>query len=280
MLQNSFIILPFSILHYNNPSTSTYQALIKYPIKIKTENGLEKLETIKISKEYTRWENYNTFYAFSPFIRPIPTSLKLFSVEETNSVITNIKYVYDPFNTQKNNVSFLIWNQPVPCTVALYLHITPSGDTYPSFNPNTPNNSWKQYKFSPIFVLVDTDSYDISNVDANGEPLPKWKKDIYGHPIFLFRKSDNRCIPDVNGVSIEQCLSRNKENILDQPLNIGPTSLLTRLRNGINKKKSFGNNINKFFRNISSYTIMITVLLFIISLISCIIILSNGKNKK
>ena len=76
MLQNSFIILPFSILHYNNPSTSTYQALIKYPIKIKTENGLEKLETIKISKEYTRWENYNTFYAFSPFIRPIPTYIR------------------------------------------------------------------------------------------------------------------------------------------------------------------------------------------------------------
>ena len=73
---------------------------------------------------------------------------------------------------------------------------------------------------------------------------------------------------------------KNDENILDQNLTIGPTPLLTRLMKGIKPRKILGQNINKFFRNIPSYIIIITVLLFILSVIICIIILTNGKIKE
>ena len=68
-----------------------------------------------------------------------------------------IIYAYDPFDIKKESVSFLTWTQPVSGTVPLYLHITPGGHSYPSFQPNPPeeNTGWTLNKLSPLYVLVD-----------------------------------------------------------------------------------------------------------------------------
>ena len=269
-MTSSIIISPFCILHYNDKSSSTYHGVINYPTRIQTKDGLEKLECVKNNEK--GWKNYHIFYAFSPMVRPIPTGLKLINAIKTSSSTQKIEYAYDPFDIQKNSVSFMTWSQPVPATVPLYLHITPNGDSYPSFNATPPGESkqgWKYNKLSPLYVLVNYDTH-ISNIDANGLLLPKWKKDKYGYPIFLFKSSDNRCIPDKNGTTIEKCFLKTDEDILGKNPNYGPTSLLTRLQIGIQSKKSIS-----IFKNINPYIITIVVTLFILSLITCVIILSN-----
>jgi hypothetical protein len=208
------IIVPFCIIHSNNYKTSTYKATINYPVKIKSSDTYRY--ECSIDKKYGSWRFYNNFYALSESIRPITSGLKLISAIHSESAPYNTKYVehsYDPFNIQKNAVSFITWTHPVSGTVPLYLHVSPLGDSYPSFDINPPDNDktgWTLPVLSKLYVLVDPLTH-ISKVDANGDLFPKWDVDIHGIPIFKFRNSNNICIPDINGTSIEDCILSNSK---------------------------------------------------------------------
>ena len=153
----SVIISQFCIMHYNDPNTNTYNGYISYPTRIKTIDGFETKCTQPPS-EYGQWQLYQKFYALSPMIRPIPTGLKLINANTMDYYpysTKNIKHVYDPFDIQQESISFMTWTQPVPGTVPLYLHISPNGDSYPSFDKNPPSEgNWTQNKMSPLFVSI------------------------------------------------------------------------------------------------------------------------------
>jgi hypothetical protein len=277
--KRSIIISPFCILQYNDPVTSTFLGFINYPTRIQKDNGTYMLECAPFHREYGNWKNVGSFYAFSPMIRPIPTGLKLINATKLGKNLwgtKNVKHAYDPFNIQNDAVSFITWTQPVTATVPLYLHITPDQTSYPSFDPNPPDNpeGWTQDKLSPLYVLVNPETHP-TNVDANLQKLPQWKTDINNKPIFKFIGSDNRCIPDVNGVTIEKCFLLTDEDILHINEYNGPESLLERLRLGKMKNEMGQKYIGKFFSELNPHVIMIITALFVLALIACIIILSK-----
>jgi hypothetical protein len=270
------IIIPFCIFHYDDPESSTYRGIINYPTRIVSHEGIAKLECLEYGE---KWKQYGMFYAFSPIIRPIPAGLKLVNagrIERDPWTANSINYVFNPFNSKKTGVYFITWTNPVNGTVPLYLHITPSGDIYPSFDQSPPGNSahgWKQDKMSPIYVLVDTENHT-SKVGINENPLPIWPRDVNNYPLFFFKESDNKCIPNIKGVSIEKCFLFTDKNIFGKNKAFGPTPLLDRLKAAIKEQKA-NKGIQYFFRKIPPYTITIVVSLFILSLIACIIILSK-----
>lgn len=274
-----FIITPFCILHYDDPTTNTYHGFINYPTRISDVNGNKILKCLQPPPEYENWKLYGTFYAFSPMIRPIPEGLKLINATKLGNKTLSTKeitYSYDPFNTHDNAVSFITWSQSVPSTVPLYLHISPDGISYPSFEKKPPSNApgWTKNIMNQLYVLVDPKTHPYK-VDANLHPLPTWKINDDGEPEFKFSGSDNRCIPDLNGVSIEKCFLLNDEDVLQQNPGFGPTPLLTRLQQYNQENTKSPSNINKFFKNIPPYVIVICTTFFILSLVSCIIIIGN-----
>lgn len=275
--KQSIIISPFCILHYNDPATSTFIGIINYPARVQANDGTEKIECSQSPIQYGNWKIIGSFYAFSPMIRPIPTGLKLINVKKLGKnpwIAKSIKYAYDPFNIQQDDVSFMTWTQPVPATVPLYLHITPDLLSYPSFDPKPPSNTegWTQDKLSPLYVLINPSNCPIN---INCHKLPKWIIDTNNMPIFRFKSSDNRCIPDINGTTIEECFLLTDKNVLHINDNAGLTPLLTRLKIDKIKKDERKKYIRNFFRKLPPYSIMICVLFFVISLIVCIIILSK-----
>lgn len=272
-----FIIAPICILHSDNPSTNTYRGFINYPTRIKTEHGNELLKCLDSPPQYGVWKKYSTFYALSPMIRPIPTGMKLINAVKLGRHPYNTKeigHAYDPFNVHQDAISFITWTQPVSATVPLYLHITPHGDSYPSFDKNPPSEgNWTQDRLSPLYVLVNTFTHPFT-LDANLHKLPAWELDNSGNPIFLFKGADNRCVPDPKGVSIEQCFLETDGNVLQLNKNIGPTSLIARLSS---YPQVTNHSVTNFFKQIPSYVIIVSITLFIISIVTCIIILSNSK---
>jgi hypothetical protein len=276
LVQKPIIIAPFCILQYNDPDTSTYFGFINYSTRIQQGDVTEKLECTQSPRQYGKWKVTGSFYAFSPMIRPIPTGLKLINAKKLGKdpwSTKSIQYAYDPFDIQQDAVSFMTWTQPVPTTVPLYLHITPEETSYPSFNPYPPGNprGWTQNKLSPLYVLVNPMTHS-TKIDANLQPLLEWKFDPSGQPMFMFRGIDNRCVPDPDGVTIEECFLMTDEDILQVNEHAGPTPLLTRLRLG---EKENDKPIGNFFRELPPYAITICVALFVISLIACIIVLSK-----
>jgi hypothetical protein len=275
---NPFLIVPFCISHYNNPSTNTYYGFINYPTNIRDNNGRNYFKCLNPSPKDKNWQLYNTFYAFSPMIRPIPSGLKLINVEnliKNQHNTKNINYAYDPFDIEKNAISFMTWTQPVTGTVPLYLHISPDSVSYPSFEktPPSPNKGWTEHVMSPVYVLVDSNTYPYK-VDSNLRPLPTWNLNQYEEPEFKFIGSDNRCIPDINGYSIEKCFLLTDENVLQQNPVYGPTPILKRIA-GYNQKINQPQTFNNFFKYIPPYVIVICGILFTLSLIACIILIGN-----
>ena len=225
------------------------------PTKIKTNDGGEKLECMLPPPEYGPWKLYHIFYAFSPMIRPIPTGLKLINALSMGKYpysTKHVKHAYDPFDIQPKSISFMTWTQPVPGTVPLYLHISPFGDSYPSFDKKPPSEgNWTMNIMSPLYVL-------------NSNSL-NWKTDKNGEPIFLFKGIDNRCLPNENGVSIEECFLKTDEDILHTNINFGPTPLLTTIKTEIKSSRKL------------HILIVIGVTIFALLLIVCIIIFCKSK---
>lgn len=271
-----FIISPFFIYHCNDPKTNTYMGYISHPIKHRNVDGTEQLISPSIPKEYGYWTFYGKFYALSSMIRPIPTGLKLINTEIINEdpySTQKIRHTYDPFDTEDVDISWLTWTQPVPETVPLYLHISPSGASYPSFRKIPPGDNkelWTLNRLSPLYVLVDKDDH-IDRKDSNLNIISDFPKDANGIPKFTFIKDDNRCVPATGGVSLSECFLITDENIYQSDRAL-PRNLMERIQSWENQKES---KIKKFFQKSSPYVIILSLCIFIVSLISIIIILTR-----
>jgi hypothetical protein len=252
-------LTPFCIMHYDNPVANTYYGSINYPTRIKTKTGKELLNCVYSSKN--GWKKYDTFYALSPMIRPIPSELKLINATKLNKYpysTKKVEFAYDPFDINKDTISFMTWTQPVPSTVPLYLHITPFGYSYPSFDINPPSKGkWTQDKLSPIYVLVDPKTYQYSN----NQKLPLWDRDVFDKPIFRFISNSDRCIPDINGSALDECFLVTDEDILHKDTNYGPTTILTYIKN-LQK-----NNITFLQKNKTHLIVLSIALLILCSVI-------------
>ena len=271
-----FLISPFCIYHYNDPKTNTYRGYIAYPNKSRNFDGTEQLKCAPVPKEYGHWTCYGKFYALSSMIRPIPNGLKLINTEIMNKApysTKKIRYAYDPFDTEDMDISLLTWTQPVPETVPLYLHISPLGTSYPSFSkiPHGDNKElWTLNRLGPLYVLVDKDDH-IAGSDANLHNLSDFPKDTNGIPKFTFINFDYRCVPTPGGMPLEECLLITDENIY-QSYRALPQDLLERVQYYEDQKES---KIKKFFQQSSPSVIVISLCIFLVSLIATIIILAR-----
>ena len=269
-------IVPYCIYHYLDPVLNTFYGYIGNPSTIKKSSGNIELNC----RPLPNWKLYNSFYAFSPMIRPIPNGLKLMNaikIEQHPFYTKTIETVYDPFDINKKSVSFLTWNQPVTNTIPLYIHITPYGNSFPSFDKNPPINEkgWTQSKMSPVFVLVDP---IISNINKglNGYPIASFPKDENGIPIFTFSIKDNKCHPEPNGISLEKCFLTTDKDLL-RTGNYNARTLLQQIKKLDDEKLVNKKHIKKFFSRLSDNLIIIITVIFLISLVSCIILLNVNK---
>ena len=272
-----FQISPYCIYHYSDRQTNTFYGYIGNPTKIRTQNGNTELKCVPNNTQHSNWVLYSSFYAFSPMIRPIPNGLKLINVIKVGQKPyekKSVEHGYDPFDIQKNTVSFLTWNKPVFNSVPLYIHITPNGDSFPSFEKNPPHNGlgWTQAEISPIFVLVDPEFSGIT-VDSNGVKIYTYPKDKNGIPIFKFIINDNMCVPSNKGTSLDKCFLLTDEDLLGTDI-YKPRTLLEELT-VINKKKQHEELLKNFFSKLPTFIIILFIVIFLISLISCIILLSR-----
>ena len=268
-----FQISPFCIYHYHDPTTNNYHGYIGYPTKSLNSKGKVTLECSPEPKKFGYWKFYAKFYAISPMFRPIPSGLILFNTIKKGGFAYNTKlfeFGYDPFDIDKNSVSFITWTKPVPGTVPLYLHRTPSGDSFPSFDPEPPvknKEGWTTNKDSQIFVLVDKNNH-FSSLDANLNDLPNFPLGDNGIPDFKFSPVGNRCIPKENGVSLSECFLLTDEDITGQEI---PDTILDEIKNQKMMLKSIDKSPKKIYNN---KLIKILVIIFLLCfLIATIIIL-------
>lgn len=272
---NSTTIIPFCIFHWNNSDTNIYYGYIGDPVKTRQENGVDLYQCQSSSQSYGNWKLYGTFYAVDPMLRPIPTGLKLFSAIKANKFpynSTKLDYLYDPYNINKDGVAFMTWSQKVPHTVPLYIYDT--GDSiYPSFTQNPLGKNWKESVISPIFVLVDPKiNYDIDSTHVVDDVFTR---DINNRIDFRFSSKHygpGSCLPDPNGDSLTTCFLLTDEDLLRRdptPDVPRPPTLLEHLQDILRTKE----RKLTFFDTISPYLITIILIVFILSIISCVIIL-------
>ena len=276
--KNPNIVIPFCIFHYMDPDTNTYHGFIANPSKIKTQDGHEILKCLSVHDNYGPWKLYGSFYALSPMIRPIPSGLKLMNANIMGKFpynTKNVKYAYDPFDVQPKSVSFLTWSKAVQDTVPLYLHITPDGGSYPSFDSKPPQKEgWTEDIISPLYVLVDPNNF-LSGVDANSHAFSEYDRDEHDRPDFKFSPVDGRCLPDPNGMSLAKCFLITDENVLGGGQATFHSTLLRQLKKEQEDEDTL--DIGKFFRKLHPILIILFTVLFLTSLIACIVILTQKE---
>jgi hypothetical protein len=268
-------IVPYCIHHYVDLNTNTYHGYIGEPAIVNQDGNIiyKCLDNTNGNGYDDKWVLYGSFYVVSPMVRPIPDGLKLINANKSGKYPYNtqsVNYSYDVFNVEPNSVSFLAWTRPLQGTVPLYLHITPNGGAYPSFDKNPPQQEgWTENIISPIYVLVDPDNYS-----GDSTNLLKFERDKNNILQFKFKPIQGRCMPDPEGDSLNKCFLLTDEIsklLVDAP----PTSLLDLV-----KKEEKRQTIESFFKTLSPVIISITVIFFLLSLIICIAILLNNPTKK
>ena len=283
---NSTTIIPFCIFHWNNPNTDTYRGYIGDPVKTRQPDGSDLYECKPSAPAYGNWTIYGTFYAVNPMLRPIPTGLKLFSAIKADKFpynSTQLDFLYDPYNVNKDGVAFMTWSQKVPYTVPLYIYDNGSS-IYPSFTKNPFGKNWKESIISPIFVLVDP-KMTYLNPKHPETPGKHNVKDVFARNtnnqlIYKFsNKHDGpgNCLPDPTGDSLTTCFLLSDEDLLRQdptPDIPRPPTLLEHLKDILREKE----RRLTFFDTISPYFITLILIVFILSIIACIIILLKPSN--
>lgn len=145
-------------------------------------------------------------YAIDPAFRPIPPGASLICVKHKGGHISDVITQYDPFNRDIECTNFIAWVEPVPYTTALYLYREGEYVTT-SFVRDTTK---EQLLISPIYILVDPEKKAVRVPGYNSEEKEfKLKGD---EPQFLFRGYQGRCLPDPDGIPLEQCSKKFIEN--------------------------------------------------------------------
>lgn len=245
-----FIIVPFCIYH-NKSQDGSHKGFIGYS----APNEHKNFVCNPPEPAFGSWNFYRSFYALSPMVRPIPTGLKLIHASQLTTYpynTINIEYGYDPFDFDKDAVSFLTWTQSVQGTTPLYIYNNSEGYPFFTFDKKPPSEvGWTEHKLSPLFVLTNDDS--------------KYPVNSFGIPEYKFSGNHGRCLPDPDGVPIEDCFLLTDEDILYSEKQFGPRTLLEIIKS---EKEE-----NNFFNKINLFAIVIT---FLISITICLIILSKN----
>lgn len=151
-----------------------------------------------------------TFYCINPYITPIPPGTVLLCAENIpqENVTTNISQIYNSLE-KSNCTRFTAWFDPVPYTAPLY--ISQRGNSiYMSFDSKIPNDYTNLY-FSPIYVLVDP---RMKIEKTKGHQVTKNTfKIVNNEPRFLFSSYQGGCLPDPDGIPLENCVNKYVKNI-------------------------------------------------------------------
>lgn len=148
-------------------SNNNYRGLISYEKNMKT--------LIK-----NNWKVQGEFYAVDPYLKPIPTGMKLFSFEIKNYYpydISSYKLLYDIYEVDrikdKYHVNLITYNRPVLNSIPLYFYQIHE-HIFPSFSNKLPSSDYKlAIGVNPIFVLKDKNvNFHCGNGICFPEPVP------------------------------------------------------------------------------------------------------------
>ena len=145
------------------------QDFLTYPTVFRIDDSTQYLCKVRENMEYVR-----NFYVISPDFRPIPIGTKLYCAINSYESTLQIKQVYDVFNDDiPGCMRFIAWNKIVPGTIPLYIQNN-NGKVKINFNDSE--------KYDMVIYVMD-------------KPM-------------LFSLIDDRCIPDINGEKLGNCMSK------------------------------------------------------------------------
>lgn len=186
------------------------------------------------------------FYVISPNVRPIPYRADLICATKTNVYpYSNIELSkkYDPFNMDKECLTFIAWIETMPNTTPLYIY-NKGEILFPSFDNDPPSDEYKELNISPIYVLLAPNETGVRLTGITGIEQSFDMKD--GKPLFLFESHHGACVPSPNGVSLKDCM---KIQSLTVSQHVEPT-LLNEL------KLLYGNKEKKSWTGVIGWTIL------------------------
>lgn len=148
------------------------------------------------------------FYVLEENDEITPPGMSLFCFRNTPNVdysTTDVHTVYDPFNQQKGCLRFYAWVSPVPYSTPLYIWKR-GNDVHISFDSKEPKG-YEPELFSPIYVLLDPRD---DGVRVPGFSNNKFKI-IDNKSVFAFSRYQGRCLPNPDGVPLDECMGDGKD---------------------------------------------------------------------
>jgi hypothetical protein len=163
-------------------------------------------------REKEGWKKDREFFVINPMYRPIPNGCNVLCARLNKKYPNNVvglEKVYDFFNMERDCIYMIAWLRPVPYSTPLYAYVEQYGVelSFDFFSDR------KLADVSPIYVMTAEPTKN--SVMRDG----RWFRDV-----FFFSNYMNRCIPDPDGFSLDEC---NVENIIQLKK---PMSLLEYIR--------------------------------------------------
>lgn len=188
-------------------------------------------------------EFITTFYVINPDIHPIPSGMDLLCIQNASNSSTDIKQLYDPFNTEEKCIRFLAWLEPTPFTTPLYVYKSKNNMRL-SFDSKPPTPDYKPALVPSIYVLIDPRMKDVYRVPAPRKPEVIGDKTSFaispeGIPVFTFSGYQERCIPDPNGRDLKECIVITDKDVLRLDRIGYDKGLLNYLQERYGKKRTF-----------------------------------------
>ena len=262
------IIIPVCIYHRDSSSGGTTQGYLGTPGI--DESGKQVLMCAEPAVSYQGWYKAGNFYGINPMFVPLPSYMRLICALQSRTAERNYNTVdistqYDPFDDQPNCVYFLTWTLPVPYTTPLYLYNSSNG-VLPSFEKR---DDLKKNSLDTLYVLTDEPMEHTIFVDKK-KWFKKWKD---GTPNFLFKSYMGRCVPEPDGVPLEQCTLTHNLNMIE------PTSLLQNLQKMAKDNKSkFSRSVPRFFKKVGIPWVAIIFGIFLLALFVVLFTVFKNKN--
>lgn len=129
----------------------------------------------------SNWKDTITLSVIDGDFRPIIPGLILVEVKRNESYPFNdisIDQAYDPFDKDKDSVSFQTWKAPVPYSKPLYIYKTGNG-----IKLTLEKEDGVEDPLSPLYVLAEKD--------------------------YKFKMEQGRCFPNPSGYSFSKCAEEN-----------------------------------------------------------------------